>query len=475
MKQTERTLSVILPAYNCMNTIDECASSVLDALPEGSELIIVDDGSQDGTREALAAYENRDNVRVILCRHKGASGARNTGLDAAKGEFVTFIDCDDALQEDFDIAQILSAADAHTDMYIFGIERFYFDGRREQWTVNDRIYPDTSAFADEYIRTRRLMIYSNCNKFYRRRVIEKLHLRFDETKSFGEDRMFNYEFLKGCGGIITSSAIMLKYLQRSAESMSSRHVPFFFQCVRELHQAKMDCFLNLSKGTSRQERIDFMARDFTHEIDGTIERFASHPEEIDENLPAVNRIVFGEPDDNELPVGILILCGCRNCRSAAQKALEIGKASPDLIYIVSGGTDADFIASFLADHGIAKTNICVENSAEGISESLESAARRIRKIHAGQPARQGRIGIAADGFRIPRTRFLSERIPDLQKEQTVFFPVMDEITSPENWYQSDLGKSLVYDELVERMKCGEEINSHAADHTAAGNNPSGRI
>ncbi len=58
-------------------------------------------------------------------------------------------------------------------------------------TFNCRVYPDVSAFADEYVRTRLLLVYSNCNKFYLRSMIEERYLRFDEGLAFGEDRMFN--------------------------------------------------------------------------------------------------------------------------------------------------------------------------------------------------------------------------------------------------------------------------------------------
>ena len=78
-------------------------------------------------------------------------------------------------------------------------------GERVLWTVSDRYYPDVSA---EYIRLRKLLIYSNCNKFYRRDLVMEHRIRFDEEPVFGEDRLFNYEYLNVCGSIITSSSIM---------------------------------------------------------------------------------------------------------------------------------------------------------------------------------------------------------------------------------------------------------------------------
>ena len=287
-------LSVIIPAYNCEAYLDECLRSVLCQLREDCELIAVDDGSSDGTAALLRRYEGmRENFRVLVREHKGSSGARNAGLSAARGEYVTFIDCDDCMQPGF-LTKSLPMLAGNADLYIFGIERVWLSGDREKWTVGDRVYPGAAAFADDYIRTGRLMIYSNCNKFYRKSVIEHLDLRFGEGISFGEDRLFNYSYLTGCGPVTTSSEIMLLYIQRSPGSMSGRHIPRYFRQAMALHQAKTSCFLSLSTGTTEEERRIFAARDLAGEIRRAVERFGDHPEEEAENLPAVNALVFGK-------------------------------------------------------------------------------------------------------------------------------------------------------------------------------------
>lgn len=96
-------LSIIVPAYNCTAWIGECLDSVLRQLPENCELIVVDDGSNDGTQNLLATFEGRHpNLKIIYNQHRGPSGARNTGIEAAGGEYLSFLDCDDCLREDFD-------------------------------------------------------------------------------------------------------------------------------------------------------------------------------------------------------------------------------------------------------------------------------------------------------------------------------------------------------------------------------------
>lgn len=281
---------MIVPAYNCDRYLPECLDSILCQLPCDCELIVVDDGSEDGTKKLLASYEGRQpNMNILYEPHRGASGARNAGLEAANGEFVAFVDCDDCLQEGF-LARSIPLIETGADLYIFGIERILLEGGSGTSIVEDMAYPDVSAFADDYIRKRNLLIYSNCNKFYRRSVIEKLALRFDEQIDFGEDRLFNYRFLEGCGAVSTSSLVMLEYMQRNLRSMSSRHIPGYFDLVMRLHRAKMDCFFKLSKGTTKEERKSFEDYDLNNEIKKTISRFKEHPEEEAENMPLIRKM-----------------------------------------------------------------------------------------------------------------------------------------------------------------------------------------
>ncbi len=290
-------LSIIIPTFQCGSFFAETLDFLMKELPGDCELVLVDDGSSDDTPEILRQYDKRyDNIRISLCAHKGASGARNAGLTLAKGDYVAFMDCDDCLHPEF-LFQALPLLCHQADLYIFGIKRILCDGESSLWTVKDRTFETVSEFADEYIRSRNLLIYSNCNKFYRNSIIREHGLRFDETLSFGEDRLFNYAYLTYCGRIITSSLLMLDYIQRTTESMSGRHIPGYFERVRKLHDAKVQCFLSLSKGTDEQERISFVAADLILEVNGTLGRFESHPEEIEENLPAINRMIFEDMPD----------------------------------------------------------------------------------------------------------------------------------------------------------------------------------
>ena len=86
-------VSVIIPAFNCENYIEAALASVFQQNFGDLELIVVDDGSTDGTPRILADYKDR--VRLVAQENRGVASARNTGLAIARGDFVGFLDADD--------------------------------------------------------------------------------------------------------------------------------------------------------------------------------------------------------------------------------------------------------------------------------------------------------------------------------------------------------------------------------------------
>ena len=471
--------SIILPAYNCEAFLSQGMESVLRQLPEDGELIVVDDGSMDGTARILKQYEgSRENLRIEYAAHSGASGARNRGLSLARGEYVAFLDCDDCLQDDF-LEKSRPLLDEKAGLYIFGIERVRIDGNSEFWTVRDRIYDSVSDFADEYIRTRQLLIYSNCNKFYRRSLLEEAGLRFEEGLSFGEDRLFNYRYLELLdrqeqrAAVITSSMLMLRYIERDRLSQSTKYVPQYFRQAMRLHEEKMRCFLALSRGTSKEERLDFEAYDLSRETETAIERFQVHPEEREENLPEINRMVFGGPYEHRAKPDILVILGSGNCGYKADAAAEIGRKDPALRYIVSGAnmhrdgdcTEEEFLYRRLREHGVPASMIYRENRARYTRQNLEFSAGIIRELQnsgllpseaegagTAKEKRKPVVGIVTAGFHIPRASCMAGNMPALEGLELSWYPAFGATIRPEIWFEHPVSRSIVLEELRKTLK-----------------------
>jgi glycosyltransferase involved in cell wall biosynthesis len=113
------TVSVIIPTYNRAHFLSETVHSVLGQSLEGVEVIIVDDGSIDSTRDVLADFDSVPNVRIFFRENRGRSVARNFGIEQARGEYIMFLDSDDLLHSE-SLAALYAAAKANPDSRVIG-------------------------------------------------------------------------------------------------------------------------------------------------------------------------------------------------------------------------------------------------------------------------------------------------------------------------------------------------------------------
>jgi glycosyltransferase involved in cell wall biosynthesis len=94
-------VSVIIPAYNAAEHISGALESIFDQTFRDFEVIVVDDGSTDNTKEVVRAFQGKENVRYFYQRNGGQSSARNLGVREARGEYLAFLDADDLWMPEF--------------------------------------------------------------------------------------------------------------------------------------------------------------------------------------------------------------------------------------------------------------------------------------------------------------------------------------------------------------------------------------
>ena len=101
-KQNHPLISVIVPVYNVEKYLSYCLDSIIQQSYDNLEIILINDGSTDGSKSICEEYVEKDQrIRLINQKNKGLSGARNTGLDNCIGEYITFIDSDDYIVNDY--------------------------------------------------------------------------------------------------------------------------------------------------------------------------------------------------------------------------------------------------------------------------------------------------------------------------------------------------------------------------------------
>lgn len=190
-------VSVIIPVYNCIKYLDKAVNSVISQTEfDGLEVILVDDGSTDGSEKLCDTYaEKYENISVIHQKNSGVSVARNSGINAAKGEYITFLDSDDEYKPEF-ISEMLKAADADLvccDYYTVSDNEKKIDG----YFKNQKYNKDDFDF-DFYKKAVNFEFYSCWNKLYKKEIIVKNHLSFPSGVKYAEDMFFVFEYLKHC-------------------------------------------------------------------------------------------------------------------------------------------------------------------------------------------------------------------------------------------------------------------------------------
>ena len=217
-------LSIIIPAYNCADTIENAVASA--AFCQDSEIIIIDDGSSDSTPEKINQLkEKHQNIKIVRQENSGPATARNTGIDAAQGQFIMFIDSDDTFEPE--ITKVLSETEKDTDMLIFGF-RQNFQSRAE-----DKVYSLTSPFSiDEYYRNN--LLNQVWNKVYRRDFINSNNIRFKDYR-YGEDRIFNAEILRLQPVVKAIPDVLYNYKIDKNVSLISGYIPEKFDACKVIH------------------------------------------------------------------------------------------------------------------------------------------------------------------------------------------------------------------------------------------------
>lgn len=208
-------ISVIIPAYNTQDYLPRCLDSLLCQTLSDFELILIDDGSTDGTGVIADRYaESNSGVKVIHKENGGVSSARNRGLEVARGEFITFVDSDDTVLPAY--LEKLHAALCETNAAIAAanwqenIERTVLHPMVDMCTY-------TQEQADDMF-----FLASCCGRIFRRSRMTVN--RFDEDIRYGEDTLFSMQNFYGMPGntLVTLEECLYVYERGRAGSATTQ-------------------------------------------------------------------------------------------------------------------------------------------------------------------------------------------------------------------------------------------------------------
>ena len=182
-------VSVIVPVYNAEQTIRRCVASILDQQFTDLELLLVDDGSTDGSGAICDEFAARDaRVTAIHQKNAGVSAARNHALDLAQGVYLQFLDSDDWITPDA-TRSLVRAAEAHRcDLVIADFYRVVGERLSRKGDIDEDSLLTREEYAAHMMENPADFYYGVLwNKLYRRELVERYHLRMDPEVSWCED------------------------------------------------------------------------------------------------------------------------------------------------------------------------------------------------------------------------------------------------------------------------------------------------
>ena len=219
----DKKVSVIVPVYNVKNYLERCLDSILGQTYTNIEVILIDDGSTDGSNKLCEKYSYLDNrVKVIHKANGGLSSARNVGIKVATGDFIAFVDSDDWISEDayeymLDLL-LRNQADAVQCGFIKTNNKTEIKEEQEQIVIYNN--KDVCQFYMNY--STETGSYSVWKFLYKKKLIKDIFFR--EGK-INEDIDFNYKVLNRCKKLVVSNQIKYFYFQ-NGNSLSTGGLKF---------------------------------------------------------------------------------------------------------------------------------------------------------------------------------------------------------------------------------------------------------
>lgn len=221
--------SIIVPVYNKEKTLARCVDSVLQQTCHDWELLLINDGSTDGSWCVMEKYRD---MRIKNFRHDnhGVSYTRNRGLREAEGKYAVFLDADDYWGENFLQSLATSVNTYNVDVYFTGITKIGIDGELEELRFPYEGLVSECVFRDSfYTIQRETQLYGYVpNKVLKRSFLLDNDLFFDEKIKMAEDLDFFLRCYNKCRTFFFIEECGYYYVMyREGTSMFSRHVDYF--------------------------------------------------------------------------------------------------------------------------------------------------------------------------------------------------------------------------------------------------------
>lgn len=244
-----QVVSVIVPIYNVRKYIDKGIGQLRNQTYHHFEIILVDDGSTDGSLEVCQKWAESDNrIRVFHQANMGAGGARNLGITNAKGSYVYFYDIDDEISPNLLEYNVRIMESYPADMNVFGYTNTDIKHNSESVVTFPKKYIESNTqlrnlYVDEFVLKVNGFPW---NKFYRKSFLDKYNLRYEDQR-IQQDEVFNILCYHYVEKMNLCSEVLYKYYIYDKGNTRSRFIPERFDIYKSvrLHFENLKSFWKL--------------------------------------------------------------------------------------------------------------------------------------------------------------------------------------------------------------------------------------
>lgn len=232
--------SVIIPVYNAEATLRRCLDSILRQAFEDYELLLINDGSTDGSdaicREYAAVYSQ---IKYSTKENGGVSSARNLGLELAQGEYILFVDSDDYVSKDYFSTINKNVENGSPDLLMFGYRNF--GSRSTAWSTGAFAETEEYQIAQRIAKAMRQYLFSSLwSKVFKREIIRQHGLRFDNYLSIGEDQLFVFGYAMHINSVASIDDVLYNEDISDGSSLSRKRRDYLTSQLMEVNRRMED-------------------------------------------------------------------------------------------------------------------------------------------------------------------------------------------------------------------------------------------
>lgn len=261
-------ISVIVPVYNVKPYLSKCVDSIINQTYPDLEIILVDDGSTDGSGELCDEYANKDSrVVVIHQKNAGPGAARNYGIKIAQGEYIGFVDSDDTIAPKMYQTMVEMAVRLKVEMVVCD---YRIVGETGNVSVHVPLKTNVVLSREEIVHKVLPELIGECrygyaslwNKLYRKDFLFDNHLEMEENRRHGEDWWFNIQVFDKMESFAVCGSPFYNYIQQNAESLMRKYdlnrFSIYLQGYKQSKQIGEKYNLDLT-----QSRINFVIQAYS--------------------------------------------------------------------------------------------------------------------------------------------------------------------------------------------------------------------